>query len=168
MLLSSICFAAVSRQPQPKRAASAIVVVRPTLNNLFLTVLSPKGGVLYWSSSGSTGNSGPRRATPLAAEQTGKGVASWLVERRVRSVEVRVAGPLGSRSRSAVRGLFHGGRLLLRRLRLVPPLSHNGLRRRKQRRVLCAGYSLIGKISALGADVAGSTPATLILIQNIV
>jgi len=112
------------------------VVIRPTLNNLFLSVTSRKGALLHWSSCGSSGNRGPRRSTPLAAEQSARGVSDWLYSKRMRHIEVRVVGPFGRRARSAVRGLFHSGRLLLRRLQLAPPVAHNGLRPKKQRRVL--------------------------------
>jgi small subunit ribosomal protein S11 len=113
-----------------------ILHLRPTSNNFFLTFLSRRGEPLFWVSAGSLGLRGPRRSTPLAAEQVARAAVSRLVRRRVRSLGIRIAGPLGSRARAALRGLAASPRCpRIRWMELVVPRAHNGLRPAKRRRV---------------------------------
>ena len=110
--------------------------LRPTPNNFFLTFMSNRGVPLFWISAGSLGLRGPRRSTPLAAEQVARASVQRLIQRRVRSLGVRVAGPLGSRARAALRGLAASPRCpRIRWVELVVPRAHNGLRSAKRRRV---------------------------------
>jgi small subunit ribosomal protein S11 len=109
--------------------------LRPTANNLFLTVVSRRGRTLHWTSCGRRGFRGPRRSTPLAAEQTGRALARRLRRGRLSWAVVELRGLLGSRSRAALRGLVAGGRLALAALALRSPLAHNGPRPPARRRV---------------------------------
>lgn len=113
-----------------------ILHLRPTPNNFFLTLVSRRGSPVFWISAGSLGLRGPRRSTPLAAEQVARVSVQRLVRLRVRSLGVRIVGPLGSRARAALRGLAGSRRCpRIRWLQLVVPRAHNGLRPAKRRRV---------------------------------
>lgn len=106
-----------------------LLLVRPTANNIFLTLVN-RGRVIRWTSAGCIGLRGPRRSTPLAAEQVARNLAGRLGRRRL---EVRVLGPRSSRIRAVLRGLFRYP--LSCAIRFCPPLAHNGVRPCKGRRL---------------------------------
>lgn len=109
------------------------VVVRSTLNNLFLTASAKRGELLHRLSVGSAGFVGPRRPAPLSAEQTARQFAHQLLSTGFKKVEVRLPTLINSRVRKALYGLEQGG-LWVRAVRLVPPVAHNGVRSKKARR----------------------------------
>lgn len=112
-----------------------LLVLRTTANNLFFTISTRRGNVLSWSSCGTSGFKGPRRATPLAAEQSARQLADRLAKANFRWLVVEIHSLYSNRIRSALKGLFHGNLLRLATIRLKPPLSHNGSRLPKARRV---------------------------------
>jgi ribosomal protein S11 len=108
--------------------------LRPTLNNFFFTVVSHRGRTLHATSCGRRTGRGPRRAAPLATEQTARALGRRLRAVRLPWVVVELRGLLGPRSRAALRGLASAG-LRLQQLDLRTPLAHNGLRPAADRRV---------------------------------
>jgi small subunit ribosomal protein S11 len=112
-----------------------IVIIKITLNNVFFTVVSKRGNVIFWSSCGGGGFKGPRRATALAAEQTGRALAEKLFSNGFRWVEIVVHSLYNSRAKAAMKGLSFDNCLQIVSVSLNTPLSHNGLRRKKVRRV---------------------------------
>ncbi len=111
-----------------------IVHIRASFNNTLVAITDPEGHVLSWSSAGSVGFKGSRKGTPYAAQQATVSAAGTVRDQYgMKTVEVRVKGP-GSGRESAIRALSTAG-LMIRAIRDVTPMPHNGCRPPKRRRV---------------------------------
>lgn len=109
------------------------VYICASYNNTFISVTDLKGNVVTWSSAGSLGFRGPKKATPFAASK----VISVLMEKikkiGLTTVEVYINGIGGGRE-AAIRSLInHGLDIVL--VKDITPIPHNGPRPPKQRRV---------------------------------
>lgn len=107
--------------------------IQATFNNTLITIADPEGNVVSWSSAGRIGFKGSRKGTPFAAQVAAQGAAQIARDSGMRTVEVQVKGPGGGRE-SAVRALAASG-LMIKSIRDVTPIPHNGCRPRKRRRV---------------------------------
>lgn len=116
-----------------QKFSRGIAHIQATYNNTIITITDEKGNTAAWSSAGSLGFSGAKKATPFAASR----VAEVVVEKARRSglqeVSVLVSG-VGSGRDSAIRALANQG-LNIISIRDVTPLPHNGPRPKKVRRV---------------------------------
>ena len=111
-----------------------LVHVSASFNNTQITITDPDGRVVCNSSAGAIGFKGSRKGTPYAAQQASLAAASAARDQfGMKSVEVRVKGP-GSGRESAIRALSTAG-LMIRAIRDVTPIPHNGCRPPKRRRV---------------------------------
>ncbi len=116
-----------------KSVPVAIVHVKATFNNTIVTISDPAGKVVAWSSAGSLGFRGSQKGTPFAAQQACLAAANAAKEHGVRTVNVRVKGPGGGRE-SAIRALATAG-IIVKQIKDVTPIPHNGCRPPKKRRV---------------------------------
>lgn len=116
-----------------KDLSLAKVYINATFNNTLITVADAKGNTIAWSSGGTSGFKGARKATPYAATTAIEAVAKKAVNAGVRDAEVFVKGP-GNGREAAVRALRNSG-LNIRSIADVTPIPHNGPRPRKRRRV---------------------------------
>lgn len=116
-----------------QKVSRGVANIQATYNNTILTVADEKGNVLAWSSAGSLGFSGAKKATPYAAARVAEAVAEKLRKTGLREISVRVSG-VGSGRDSAVRALSNQGFDVVG-IRDVTPLPHNGPRAKKARRV---------------------------------
>ncbi|MEK7541799.1 MAG: 30S ribosomal protein S11 [Patescibacteria group bacterium] len=116
-----------------RRVSTGIAHIRATYNNTIISVTDTQGNVLGWSSSGSVGFSGTKKATPYAAARVAEFVADKAKRAGLTSITVRVAG-VGAGRDSAVRSLANHG-LLITGIKDVTPIPHNGPRPPKVRRV---------------------------------
>ena len=107
--------------------------IQATYNNVIVTLTDPIGQVLTWSSSGSIGFKGAKKATPYAATLVVKDVVEKSKKMNLRSVDVFVKG-IGSGRDSAIRSLSANG-LEVKSITDVTPVPHNGCRPPKVRRV---------------------------------
>lgn len=107
--------------------------IQATYNNTIITVSDAQGNVLGWSSAGSVGFSGTKKATPYAAARVAEIVADKAKRAGLMSINVRVSG-VGAGRDSAVRALANHG-LNITGIKDVTPLPHNGPRPPKVRRV---------------------------------
>ena len=110
-----------------------VVHIQTSFNNTQVTIASPDGKVVCWSSAGSMGFKGSRKGTPFAAQQAAMRAANAARDHGMRSVEVRVKGP-GAGRESAIRALATAG-LEVRNIKDSTPIPHNGCRPPKRRRV---------------------------------
>ncbi len=111
-----------------------VVHIQASFNNTLITITDPDGRTLSWSSSGSVGFKGSRKGTPYAAQQAMVAAAGAARDQYgMKSVEVRVKGP-GAGRESAIRALATAG-LMIKFIRDVTPIPHNGCRPPKRRRV---------------------------------
>lgn len=116
-----------------RRVSAGIAHVQATYNNTLITVTDERGQVLAWSSAGSVGFSGTKKATPYAAARVAEIVAEKARSFGVLGVAVRVSG-VGAGRDSAIRSLANHG-LNITAIKDVTPIPHNGPRPPKVRRV---------------------------------
>lgn len=110
-----------------------VIYVNSTYNNTVMTAADRKGNVLAWSSAGSLGFSGPKKATPFAASKVTAVIAEKLKKVGSVNVDVVVKGVGGGRD-SAIRSLASQGFNIVS-VKDVTPIPHNGPRPPKVRRV---------------------------------
>ena len=115
------------------RITRGIAHIQATYNNTLISITDEQGNTVAWSSAGSVGFSGARKATPFAAARTAEIVADKVRRQGMQEIMVRVSG-VGSGRDSAVRALANHGLNILS-IKDVTPLPHNGPRPPKVRRV---------------------------------
>lgn len=125
--------AARQKKKARKNISHAIVHIHATFNNTIVTFADPAGNTISWASAGSSGFKGSRKSTPFAAGQASEKASVAAKEHGVTSCEVLVKGP-GSGRESAVRSITTAG-LVVRSIKDVTPIPHNGCRSPKRRRV---------------------------------
>ncbi len=108
--------------------------IKATYNNTIVTLTDPNGNVLSWASAGIAGFKGPKKATPYAAQIIARiATAKAREEYGLTEVSVFVKG-VGTGRESAIRSLNSNG-LMIKMIRDVTPIPHNGCRPRRPRRV---------------------------------
>ncbi len=107
--------------------------VRSSYNNIVIALTDERGNVLAWSSSGSLGFKGPKKATPFAASKVVEAIAEKVGKFSIGGLEVLVKG-IGSGREAAIRSLASRGFDIIS-IKDVTPIPHNGCRPRKPRRV---------------------------------
>ncbi len=115
------------------RITRGIAHVQATYNNTFITISDERGNVIAWSSAGSLGFSGAKKATPFAAARVVEALGEKIKKVGLQEIAVHVSG-VGAGRDSAVRALANQG-LAVSLIRDLTPLPHNGPRPKKVRRV---------------------------------
>jgi small subunit ribosomal protein S11 len=115
-----------------RRVETGRIYIRSSYNNTQVTVTDDKGNVLAWASSGSTGFSGPKKATPFAASKVIASIAEKIDRTGPKKIDLYVSG-IGPGRDSAVRSLAGYG-FDITSVHDVTPLAHGGPRSAKQRR----------------------------------
>ena len=123
----------VKRKKQTKNVDKGQVHIQASFNNTLVTFTDLQGNTLSWSSAGSLGFRGARKSTPFAAQQAVETAAKLAKEQGLKSVEVYVKGP-GNGREAAIRALGTA-ELNVTRISDVSPISHNGCRPPKKRRI---------------------------------
>lgn len=107
--------------------------IQATYNNTIVTLADLNGNVLSWSSAGSSGFKGPKKATPYAASIVVKNALDKAADYGIREVSVFVTG-VGQGREGAIRAFnTHGVNVL--GIKDVTPIPHNGCRAPRPRRV---------------------------------
>lgn len=119
----------------PLKKPALFVALRRTNNNLFMSVTKVNRRPLYQTSAGAIGLSGSRRDSPTSAELAGKTFTKQVTSRGYTRCYLRVDGRFDSCVRAAVRGLRSSSAIIFSRLDHIKPVSHNGLRLKKPRRM---------------------------------
>ncbi len=127
------------RKASSQQAAKAKVIeqanvfIQSTYNNTLISIADKKGNVLAWSSAGSLGFKGPKKATPYAASKVVETLMEKVKKMSFQEVGIYVKG-VGSGREAAIRSLAsHGLNIVL--VKDVTPIPHNGCRPPKPRRV---------------------------------
>ena len=107
--------------------------IKATFNNTHISVSDKFGNVIAWATAGTSGFKGSRKSTSYAATIAAENVAKEVIAKGMTTIDVRVKGP-GSGRESAVRSLAAAG-LVIKSIKDVTPLPHNGCRPPKRRRV---------------------------------
>lgn len=116
-----------------QRVLRGIAHIQATYNNTLINISDDRGNAIAWSSAGSLGFSGAKKATPFAAARVAEAVAEKVKKTGIQDVVVRVSG-VGSGRDSAIRALANHG-LTIMSIKDVTPIPHNGPRSKKVRRV---------------------------------
>ena len=116
-----------------KNITSGIAYVQATFNNTIVSITDDSGNVIAWSSAGSKGFKGSRKSTPYAAQIAADTAATKAQEHGLKTLTVKLKGP-GSGRETALRALQARGFKIIS-IKDVTPMSHNGARPPKKRRV---------------------------------
>ena len=107
--------------------------IQASYNNTVVTLSEPNGNVIAWSSAGSSGFKGARKATPYAAQISAENAAEKAAPYGLERVHVYVKG-VGTGREQAIRGLVAAGINIIS-INDITPVPHNGCRKKKRRRV---------------------------------
>jgi small subunit ribosomal protein S11 len=110
-----------------------VVHVLATYNNTMITLTDERGNVITWSSAGTMGFKGTKKATPFAAARVAEAVAEKARVAGIEEIVILVKG-VGSGRESAVRAIANRGFNIIL-IKDITPLPHNGPRPKKVRRV---------------------------------
>jgi small subunit ribosomal protein S11 len=116
-----------------KNITTGIAHINSSFNNTKVLISDVQGNAIAWSSSGTMGFKGSRKATPYAAQLAAEDAGKKAQEHGMKSLDVHVQGP-GSGRESALRALSAIG-MNVTSIRDVTPIAHNGCRPPKRRRV---------------------------------
>jgi small subunit ribosomal protein S11 len=120
------------KKRERKNIVTGVAHVNASFNNTMITIADAQGNTISWSSAGTMGFKGSRKATPYAAQVAAEDAGRKAMEHGMRTVEVNVSGP-GSGRESALRALQAVG-FTVTSIRDVTPIPHNGCRPPKRRR----------------------------------
>lgn len=124
-----------TKKNKPKRRSlqEGRVYIQASFNNTIVTITDPKGEVIAWSSAGTNGFKGAKKATPYAAQVSTEAAVTKAKVFGLEKVKVFIKG-VGAGREQAIRGLHSAGIDILSITDLTP-IAHNGCRRKKPRRV---------------------------------
>ena len=108
------------------------IYVTSSYNNTVISVTDDKGNMVAWATAGSTGFSGPKKATPFAASKIVAAIVEKTDKTGPRKVDIFVSG-IGPGRDSAIRSLANQGFEIMS-VRDVTPIAHNGPRAKKERK----------------------------------
>jgi small subunit ribosomal protein S11 len=125
------------RKTIPKKtknaSTSGVVHIQSTFNNTVVTITNLAGDTISWASAGSTGFKGTRKSTPFAAQNAVKEASLNAISSGLKSVDIQVKGQ-GSSRETAIRAV-QGVGFEINSIQDITPVSHNGCRPPKRRRV---------------------------------
>ena len=121
------------KKKEKKNISTGIAHINSSFNNTKVLISDVQGNAIAWSSSGTMGFKGSRKATPYAAQLAAEDAGKKAQEHGMRSLDVHIQGP-GSGRESALRALSSIG-MTVTSIRDVTPIAHNGCRPPKRRRV---------------------------------
>ena len=125
--------AAVGKKTKRVVESEGIANVMATFNNTLITITDLNGNAVAWGTAGKAGFKGSKKSTPFAATVAAEQAGRDAYNLGVRRVHVRVQGP-GAGRESAIQALAKAG-LMIKSIRDVTPIPHNGCRPPKKRRV---------------------------------
>lgn len=116
-----------------KRVAEGQLHIHSTYNNTKLLLTNKEGDALVWSTAGSLGFSGARKATPYAAAKVGELLAESAENMGMKEVEIVVKG-VGAGRESSIRSFAARGIKVIS-IKDRTPIPHGGVKPPKPRRV---------------------------------
>jgi len=116
-----------------KQVINGMAFIHVSYNNTLVTITDSKGEVIAWSSAGTIGFKGTKKSTPYAANLVAKDCVEKSKKFSLTNIKVVVKG-IGPGREAAVRGLAGSG-LNITSIMDATPIAHNGVRRKKPRRI---------------------------------
>jgi len=123
----------VLKKLSKRQVLNGIAYISVSYNNTLVTITDSKGGVIAWSSAGSLGFKGAKKSTPYAANMVAKECIEKSKKYNLTNLKIIVKG-IGPGRESAIRGIAGSG-LNVTSIMDNTPIAHNGVRKRKPRRV---------------------------------
>jgi len=117
----------------PQKIREGRVYISSSYNNTIITLTDSKGNVLHWTSAGSIGFKGAKKATPFAASKVAEAMGQVIKKLGIEKLAIFVKG-IGSGRESAIRSFVARG-LEVVSITDITPVPHNGCRPPKVRRV---------------------------------
>jgi small subunit ribosomal protein S11 len=121
------------KKKEKKIIPIGVAHIHSTFSNTIVTITDPQGNTLVWSSAGVQGFKGSRKSTPYAAQTAVEDATKKVQEHGMRTVDVFIKGP--GNSREAALRAFQNSGIQVNNIRDVTPITHNGCRPPKRRRV---------------------------------
>ncbi len=115
-----------------KNITLGVVHIQATFNNTIVTFTDVQGNTISFSTAGTHGFKGARKATPYAAQTTVGKASEVAKEHGLKTVSMKVKGP-GAQRESAMREVF--SHFIVTSILDVSAVAHNGVRAPKRRRV---------------------------------
>jgi small subunit ribosomal protein S11 len=125
--------AAASAKNVSKKIDQGHVYVKASYNNTIISVTDISGNLIAWSTAGSLGFKGPKKATPFAASKIVAALSEKLRKAGMSSVTIFLNGIGGGRD-SSIRSFVNQGFNVLG-IHDVTPIPHNGPKAKKVRRI---------------------------------
>lgn len=125
--------AKVKKSKSKRTVTEGRAYVQSSFNNTIVTITDLSGNVIAWSSAGSNGFKGAKKATPYAAQVSAEAALNKALLYGIEKLHVFVKG-LGAGREQAIRGLHSSG-VDIESITDQTPVPHNGCRPRKSRRV---------------------------------
>jgi len=128
-----------SKNSKKKKGGTKVVIVhgkayiQATYNNTIVTLADVNGNVISWSSAGSSGFKGPKKATPYAASIVVRNALEKAGNIGLKEVNIFVSG-VGQGREGAIRA-FNANGINVLSIKDVTPIPHNGCRSPRPRRV---------------------------------
>lgn len=122
-----------SSKASSKKIDTGFAYVNATYNNTMISVTDASGNLVAWSSAGSLGFTGPKKATPFASAKVVLTVIEKIKKSGPFNIHIIVKG-VGSGRDSAVRTFAAQGFNILS-VKDATPIAHNGPKPPKVRRV---------------------------------
>lgn len=122
-----------AKKSSKKQVINGIAHVNISYNNTSIAISDLKGEIIAWSSSGLLGFKGTKKSTPYAANMVAKDCVEKSKKYNLANAKIVVKG-VGPGRESAIRGLAGAG-LNIVSIVDATPIAHNGVRRKKPRRV---------------------------------
>lgn len=123
----------VKKSKSKRTVTEGKAFVQSSFNNTIITITDLNGNMIAWSSAGSNGFKGAKKATPYAAQISAEAAVNKALLYGIEKLQVFVKG-IGSGREQAVRGL-HASGVNIESITDVTPVPHNGCRPRKARRI---------------------------------
>ncbi|MBI2482269.1 MAG: 30S ribosomal protein S11 [Candidatus Vogelbacteria bacterium] len=123
----------LSSKVSKRRLEVGTIHIQATYNNLLISLIDEKGGMVLSSSSGAMGFKGSKKGTPFAAGKVAENLVDKAQNLGLKEVQVVIKG-VGAGRESAVRALISKG-LSVRSITDVTPVPFNGPKPPRPRRV---------------------------------
>ncbi len=121
------------KKARKKGVEQGKIYIYASYNNTTMTLTDKEGKVLGWSSAGSLGFKGTKKATPYAASEVANVISDKAEKMGMKEVEILVKG-VGTGRSSALRA-FAAKNMIINLIKDITPIPHNGCRPKKPRRV---------------------------------
>jgi len=122
-----------SKKSSKRQVINGVAHIHISYNNTLVTITDSKGEVIAWSSSGLLGFKGTKKSTPYAANLVAKDCTEKAKKYNLTNIKIVIRG-IGPGREAAMRGLAATG-LNIVSIMDATPIAHNGVRRKKPRRV---------------------------------